>query len=485
MRHMAPELSNGASLFRTTWMSDIFSFAMTIYELGTQSQPFYEIPNGYRVLTTMREGGRPSRPNTLGDLESSFANQVWSWVVKMWDQEPAERPTARDVHKGLEQIDAERKNPPVADVPSGQDLPMQGSSVSANETPTISSITNLLNFTRVGDLTSTRDELPPPRSPNSTMPSPNTPRTDPQIPRVVTCQTLGIPVSKMKGKSASVACSPRRNEFQFATGLERIDIWSVTHGSQGQTWSPRLWWNISQLACLSYSFDGDVLAGGSFRDIVLWDVNTGKKMGRLGHGLFITTLAFSPIDYLVASGSRDSVLLWDPRSKGKIPFTGHTGTITSVAFSSGGEAIASASSDKSVRLWDTRNVKCLRQLGGFRHTVTDVSLSPDGQHIAAACDDSTIRLWNEKRLDGVGDALVGHQASVKCLAFSPDSLQIASGSVDNTIRMWNVSTGTEVGLPLQGHTGTVESLGFSPKGNQIVSGSRDKTVKVWSLRDTN
>lgn len=482
-RHTAPELSKGPSRFRTTWRSDIFSFAMTIYELGTRLPPFHEYSNDFAVLQKIVGGDRPDQPGDLGNLEPPFANQLWDCVRKMWDQDPAQRPTASRVHENLRQIDARRKSRQVAHSPAQGSLVHEPLQVMRNEIFTIS---NLLSSARLVDpILPAHDQSPHLDFPNPARLSSDAPEVGLQTPRMMKCETLQIALSSKK--SISVAYSPRGNEF--VSGSKNIQIWSASDSRQSPTWSPRLEKNVLQLACLSYAFDGVLFASGSFKQITLWDVNAGaKKMQLEGHTQPITTLSFSPVDYLVASGSSDrGVLLWDARFKAKPggSLIGHADKITSVAFSPDGKIIASASSDRTVRLWDIRKCECFNQLGGFGNTVTGVSFSPSGQHLAAACDDSIIRLWNARALDSVGNVLAGHQASVKCLAFSPDSTQIASGSVDNTIRMWNALTGASMGLPLDGHTGTVESLAFSPNGNQVVSGSRDKTVKVWSVKDNN
>jgi WD40 repeat protein len=293
------------------------------------------------------------------------------------------------------------------------------------------------------------------------------------------CKTLGH-----TDKVVSVTYAPNRGEF--ASGSNDIRIWTKNHDNQGTSWSSRADWSISQLACLSYSIDGTLLAAGSYHDIRLWDANTAESRGSLkGHVKFVTTLASSPNNNTMASGSKDkNVLLWDSRMKAKLgrPLVGHKGMITSVAFSPGGEVVASASSDKTVRLWDIRAGQCISQLSGFADKVMAVSFSPDGQYIAAASDDRTICRWNAQTFDKIGTPLLGHQAAIKCLAFSADSTQIASGSMDAMIRIWDAPTGANVGLPLEGHKGAVESIAFSPDGDEMVSGSRDKTVKVWSAR---
>jgi WD40 repeat protein len=70
------------------------------------------------------------------------------------------------------------------------------------------------------------------------------------------------------------------------------------------------------------------------------------------------------------------------------------------------------------------------------------------------------------------EPLVIHGISrLVAIAFSPDGTRIVSGSDDKTIRVWDAVTGQQVGEALRGHQSSVRSVAFSPDGTRIVSGS--------------
>ena len=472
MTHMAPELWE-TEVFRTTPESDVFSFAITIYELGTQSSPFAHITkNEYAVARLIQIRRRPDQPINLAGLSPGISAHLWALIEQMWEHDHTRRPSATYVHRVLRQIDTEKNHGGAATSTSMPSPPIsEPLHIETTELPSL-----------ITSLSSTHISVPPAEqipSPHISLPHAiDTTLHTLERWSMMRCETLTAHTDKV----LSVTYAPNRNEF--ASGSNNIRVWTRIRSSQGTTWSSRFDWSMNQIACLSYTCDGALLAANSYREIRFWDSNTGEDNGSLkGHRKFVTTLASSPSNHMMASGSRDkTVLLWDPRVMEQVdgPLVGHTGLITSVAFSRGGEVVASASVDKTVRLWDIRVGRCIGRLSGFTEKVTAASFSPDGRHIAAASDDGTIHRWNVHTLERLGTPLRGHQAPIKCLAFSPDGTQIASGSADMMIRMWDASTGANVGLPLEGHRGTVESIAFSPDGDKMVSGARDKTVKVWS-----
>ena len=58
---------------------------------------------------------------------------------------------------------------------------------------------------------------------------------------------------------------------------------------------------------------------------------------------------------------------------------GHTGKVTSAKFSPDNNSIASSSEDKTVKIWDSKSGKLLKNLEGHTATVTNVNFSPDGK----------------------------------------------------------------------------------------------------------
>ena len=98
-----------------------------------------------------------------------------------------------------------------------------------------------------------------------------------------------------------------------------------------------------------------MLALGGYREIILWDVAGGTRIGELleGHRASVTSVAFSPDGTMLASGGWDEkVILWDVPGRRQIVELpeGHAHIVPSVAFSPDGTLLASAGYDGKVIL---------------------------------------------------------------------------------------------------------------------------------------
>ncbi|MBN3868923.1 serine/threonine-protein kinase [Nostoc sp. JL33] len=152
---------------------------------------------------------------------------------------------------------------------------------------------------------------------------------------------------------------------------------------------------------------------------------------------------------------------------------------------------------------DQQNWQCVQTLKGHSSMVHAIAISPDGQFIASGSNDKTIKLWQlrtGKLVRQLGRWSSGHSSMVHSVAFSPISSKLsyqgesgksariadlkwgvlASGSWDNTIKLWDVNTGKEI-RTLIGHANWVNSVAFSPDGKFLASGSADCTIKVWQV----
>ena len=106
------------------------------------------------------------------------------------------------------------------------------------------------------------------------------------------------------------------------------------------------------------------LPDSSESDIRLWDVATGKEIGRLeGHESWVGSLVFWP----------------------------------------DGKKLASSSADQTIRIWDVASRKCLDVLRGHRQEVWRLALLPDDKTLVSGAKDGTVCFW---------DTSVTHPASV-------------------------------------------------------------------------
>lgn len=106
LRFLAPELSC-ADIPRPTQQSDIYSFAMTIYALGTGSAPLNHL-NERAAIRAAECGERPGLPETLGGLDIQSTNKLYRWLTCMWRQNPDARLSARKVEWCIKDIQVDR-----------------------------------------------------------------------------------------------------------------------------------------------------------------------------------------------------------------------------------------------------------------------------------------------------------------------------------------------------------------------------------------
>jgi len=198
---------------------------------------------------------------------------------------------------------------------------------------------------------------------------------------------------------------------------------------------------------------------------------------------------------------------------------GHTGGVTDLVVLSGGEQAASCGLDGTVKLWDARSgrfVKDLvsgggeifavsadavgrriaatgydgriwivdlkknskRALSGFRGWSAGVALSPDSRRVAAWSMDGDIWIYDADSGGRVKTLKGQPKKWGMALAWSPDGKTLAAAR--SVISLWDVESGKAV-KTLEGHQDFVRALAFSPEGKRLASASMDKSVKVWNL----
>jgi WD40 repeat protein len=236
--------------------------------------------------------------------------------------------------------------------------------------------------------------------------------------------------------------------------------------------------------------EGKHVAVGGYGPVKVWNLNTGKPVGRFStreaHARAVGSIACSPDGRYVASGGeRGDIRFWES-STGRLLFVikGCGGDVRSVAFSPDGKRLAASAVTSSIEIWDVAQL--LKQTpppGGaariHEHTdyVSSVVVAPDGKTAASGSWDETICLWDvaSAKLKAV---LRGHVEAISCMACSPDGRILASGSGDGEIKLWDLATGKEQAT-LDGHDSGVHALAFSPDGKTLASGSGNGQLKLW------
>ena len=156
----------------------------------------------------------------------------------------------------------------------------------------------------------------------------------------------------------------------------------------------------------------------------VWDTR-GQRVARLeGHRDRINPLAFSSDNRRMLSGSSDhTTRIWDLATGRELGRMTTTGTVTAVDFDATGTRIVTASSDRIARIWD---IATLQPLRSFEHetAVFDAKLSGDGRLLATGARDGIVALWDAETSTLVAE--LRHSAQVNELGFSPDGRHLVS-----------------------------------------------------------
>lgn len=299
----------------------------------------------------------------------------------------------------------------------------------------------------------------------------------------------------LEGGSSSVnslAISRDGQTLVSSSDYTNVKVWNLGKGCTGTACSTptrTLPMYSPWIYSIAISPDSQVVAGGSWQDIKLWNLNTGELRREIsGHFGAVYAVAIAANGQTLASGgSDDKIKIWN-LSSGKLlhSLSGHSDSVRSLAITPNGQTLVSGSSDKTIKMWNLGSgctgetcITPTKTLSGHKEFVSTLMISPDGKTLVSGSADKSIKIWN-LQTGKRNRTLFGHSGTVLSVSISPDGKVLASGSADGTIKLWWLDTG-ELLNTISGHSDMVNSVAFSPNGRKLISSSSDKKIKIWQL----
>lgn len=157
-----------------------------------------------------------------------------------------------------------------------------------------------------------------------------------------------------------------------------------------------------------------IVTAGADGRAILWDRNTGAKLGVVSHGKSVRDVAFKPGSSLFVTASADNTAqVWDAETRrGVVTLKGHSAPVFSARFTPYGPGVVTVSFDQTARLWNYETKKCVAVLRGHLDVLWSIDFSPTGNTFTTTSGDGTARLWDLNRIPG-GKAFLPPPAAAK------------------------------------------------------------------------
>ncbi len=219
-----------------------------------------------------------------------------------------------------------------------------------------------------------------------------------------------------------------------------------------------------------------VATGGNSGIVTIWEVATAKPLRQVLQGLGENASREQPAPRPTA-GSRFRRRPSGRSSRPQPLSSAKPGAaILSLAFSPDGKQLACGGESGVITLCNVVTGEAQAKLEGHSSSILQLAYSRDGQHLASLGSDRTLRLWDTKQQKesqtfdtGVGEAM----------AVSPAGRWIAVAGDDNSVRIWDIENPKD--FSVLGHGVNVTHLVFSAQGTRIATADRDRTIRVWDL----
>ncbi|ERE86800.1 histone-binding protein RBBP7-like protein [Cricetulus griseus] len=231
------------------------------------------------------------------------------------------------------------------------------------------------------------------------------------------------------------------------------------------------------------NLSGHLLSASDDHTVCLWDINAGPKEGKIvdakaiftGHSAVVEDVAWHLLhESLFGSVADDQkLMIWDTRSnttsKPSHLVDAHTAEVNCLSFNPYSEFIlATGSADKTVALWDLRNLKLkLHTFESHKDEIFQVHWSPHNETILASSGtDRRLNVWDLSK--------IGEEQSAEDAEDGPPELL--------TVALWDLRNLKLKLHTFESHKDEIFQVHWSPHNETILASSgTDRRLNVWDL----
>ena len=178
----------------------------------------------------------------------------------------------------------------------------------------------------------------------------------------------------------------------LAVGSQNGTIFGLdlVEGKTLKRWVEDPLWILS----LAFSPDSRLLASGHQTGIVkLWEVDSDTCLQTLDAGMHAFGVTFSPDGQTLAGTVNNGIHFWDVATgELRSQLKGDQDAFHSVAYTPDGQHLITGDYNKVLKVWDLKTMQCLRTDNDFSMLVGCIAMTPDGESFVTNTANSVIKL---------------------------------------------------------------------------------------------
>ena len=291
---------------------------------------------------------------------------------------------------------------------------------------------------------------------------------------------------KFKDKNGEVSCvtlSNNKRYIAYGTSKNQSKIISAITGKVKYKFITQKSW-IREIA---FSNNDNYLATGSFEQLIIWDVKTGKEVISIDKKFKVPhAIRFSKDNKYIAVGCYKKAKIFEIATGKEVKSFSTKEVVYSVDFSTDGNYLATGEGNKTeegkykINIWNIEKGKAEKSFTAHTRQITNLRFTSDDK-ILASSGNRVIKLWDisgDKPVEKM--TINAHARWINDINFSKNNAQLISTSQDGTVKIWDLKTGklllTEIGLKGSGNW-----ISYTPDGR--FDGTKDGINSFYFVKD--
>ena len=277
----------------------------------------------------------------------------------------------------------------------------------------------------------------------------------------------------------------KRNEIATGSVDETIKIWKINYKKGEISLNKELTGHSDSITCLKdFPKLNCFCSTSSDNTIKLWDCSSLKCLKTLKyHTKCVLSCCYNPIGKKeIFSGGEDlNIIVWSTE-KGIEKYEeikalkGHTKRVSSLAYADDFNYLLSGSDDKTLRVWDTKNIEDIQCIKIIKDMMSPVDfLLYLENRLIVGCEDGLISFIKMNKMKRCRSVKFSNSPIYSINIFHKHRYLLI-GNKDGKARVWKI--GTNKREVLKGHTKAVTGI-CDFEDDYIVTTSIDQSIKLW------